>query len=166
MSYDQMAVGCVVIAAFVEATQQALTGAPTVAGVLPSFLASGLLNYVPLALITVAAFLWIIQARTPALRKSGVIEVLAGKGTTDAITPLTLVENQTIRRATVVLDGHHYKNCTFDQVTFRFDGGPFEWTNCASTNASIHSDNKMIKAYEKALALIGREHKGQWTFHV
>lgn len=74
-----MAVGCVVIAAFVEATQQALTGAPTVANVLPSFLSSGLVNYVPLALISIAVFLWIIGARAPANSNAGVASVASGE---------------------------------------------------------------------------------------
>jgi hypothetical protein len=60
-SLDHMAVGCVVIAGVVEAAQQALTSAPKVSSVLPSFINSPNLNYVPLGLITLAGVLWVVN---------------------------------------------------------------------------------------------------------
>ncbi len=65
-SLDHMAVGCVVIAGVIEATQQALTSAPRVSDVLPHLATSPNVNYLPLGLITVAAMLWIVrQFRNP-----------------------------------------------------------------------------------------------------
>jgi hypothetical protein len=62
---NAMAIGCVVIAALVEAAQQALTGAPKVSAVLPTFLISPNVNYIPLILLSISGLLWVIKHSRP-----------------------------------------------------------------------------------------------------
>jgi hypothetical protein len=84
----------------------------------------------------------------------------------DDKTDLIVVENETISRQTVPLDGHHYKNCTLDHVTYQFDGGPFAITDCHSSNHNFKSNDEAIKAFQRALAIVGRAHGGTWTFTI
>src|SRR5712671_363556 len=58
-----MAVGCVVVAGIVEAGQQALKGAPDVSNLLPAFLNSEKLNYLPLILLIIGGFMWVLGRR-------------------------------------------------------------------------------------------------------
>ncbi len=60
-SLDGMAIGCVVVAGLIEAAQQALNSSPDIIKTLPKFFSSGRWNYVPLGLISIAAFLWVLN---------------------------------------------------------------------------------------------------------
>jgi len=60
-----LAVSCVIVAAIIEAWQQALTGSPKVAEVLPSL--DGAWHYAPLILLIIAGVSWLVgRSRKPA----------------------------------------------------------------------------------------------------
>src|SRR5277367_3536833 len=60
LSFDHMAVGCVVIAGIVEAAQQALKGAPDFSKTLPDVFTSENLNYLPFVLLVVGGVMWVL----------------------------------------------------------------------------------------------------------
>ncbi len=61
-------VSCILIAAAVEAAQQALSSAPNVKAALPDFAISPKVNYVPLALLIIAGIVWIAAHRRSHVR--------------------------------------------------------------------------------------------------
>ena len=45
--------------------------------------------------------------------------------------PSIYVKNETIRKDTVPLDGHHYIKCKFIDCTILYSGGDWNWTECS-----------------------------------
>jgi hypothetical protein len=45
-------------------------------------------------------------------------------------TPLTVVMNQHFKNRHLQLDNHDYVDCSFEYVTFEYQGGPWRITNC------------------------------------
>jgi hypothetical protein len=122
LSLDHMAVVCVVIAGVVEATQQALSNAPNVTTVLPTFVVSPNLNYVPLGLLTVAGFMWVVKQfqKVPA-ESAPVVEQIPP----DPVAPqIEEVVNQPFKNQEVLLDGHAYFACIFENCSFVYNFGP------------------------------------------
>jgi hypothetical protein len=64
--------------------------------------------------------------------------------------PLTQVRDQTFANQTVEVDGKEFVDCTFDSVTFKFEGeAPFRFTTVHFEHASklaVASDNPAIQA--------------------
>lgn len=52
----------------------------------------------------------------------------------------------------VVLDGHSYVNCIFENVTFEFNGGNFAFVNNTAAGVRFKSKNKDINSAISALA--------------
>jgi hypothetical protein len=70
--------------------------------------------------------------------------------------PFTEIRGKTFKNETVQLDGNAFIDCTFDNVTLKFDGqAPFRFTNDHFENRSklqITSSNPVIKS---TIELIG-----------
>jgi hypothetical protein len=70
--------------------------------------------------------------------------------------PLHQIREKTFKNETVELDGNSYVNCTFDTVTFKFEGqAPFGFVNSHFENLSklqVVSNNPIIKS---TLELVG-----------
>src|SRR5215467_9673898 len=70
--------------------------------------------------------------------------------------PLTEIRQKTFKNETVQLDGNAFIDCTFDNVTLKFDGqAPFRFTNSHFENRSkfqITSNNPVITS---TIELIG-----------
>jgi hypothetical protein len=64
--------------------------------------------------------------------------------------PLKQIQAKTFKNETVQLDGNDFIDCTFDNVTLKFDGqAPFRLTNdhwVSHSKFSIASDNPVIKS--------------------
>jgi hypothetical protein len=62
--------------------------------------------------------------------------------------PLTEYRGKTYKDETVQIDGNHFVDCTFDNVTFRFDGqAPFRFTNDHFQGAfRLTSNNPVVKS--------------------
>jgi hypothetical protein len=62
--------------------------------------------------------------------------------------PLKEYRGKTYKNETVQIDGNNFIECTFDNVTFRFDGeAPFRFTNDHFTGKfSLTSNNPVVKA--------------------
>jgi hypothetical protein len=62
--------------------------------------------------------------------------------------PLKEYRGKTYKDETVQIDGNNFIDCTFDNVTFRFDGeAPFSFTNDHFTGKfSLTSNNPVVKA--------------------
>jgi hypothetical protein len=64
--------------------------------------------------------------------------------------PLRQIQTKTFRNETVQIDGNEFIDCTFDNVTFQFDGtAPFRFTNDhfqGHSKYSITSNNPVIKS--------------------
>jgi hypothetical protein len=76
--------------------------------------------------------------------------------------PLKQIRQTTFKDQTVSLDGNEYVDCTFINVTFKFEGqAPFRLTNDHFENHSkfgITSDDPAIKAtIQLMIALVGLE---------
>jgi hypothetical protein len=68
--------------------------------------------------------------------------------------PLKEIRGKTFKDETVQLDGNSFIDCTFDNVTFRFDGeAPFRFTNDHFTGKfSLTSNNPVVKT---TMGLVG-----------
>jgi hypothetical protein len=68
--------------------------------------------------------------------------------------PLKEIRGKTFKDETVELDGNSFIDCTFDNVSFRFDGdAPFRFTNDHFTGKfSLTSNNPIVKT---TMELIG-----------
>lgn len=131
-----MAVGCVVIAAFVEAAQQALIGAPKVSAALPAFVTNPNVNYGPLGLLIFAGLLWVIKQFQRKQVPSTKVVNSAENEEISADSPLVFrkgmlawrnsrtrqVANKEFVNQEVPLDGIEYIDCKFDRVTFVYNG--------------------------------------------
>jgi hypothetical protein len=64
--------------------------------------------------------------------------------------PLRQIRQQTFKNQTVQLDGNEYVDCTFENVTFKFEGeAPFRFTNDhfeKGSKFSVTSDSPPVKA--------------------
>jgi hypothetical protein len=64
--------------------------------------------------------------------------------------PLKQIRQTTFKDQTVTLDGNEYVDCTFDNVTFKFNGeAPFRLTNYhfeKNSKLGIASDNPAVKS--------------------
>ena len=64
--------------------------------------------------------------------------------------PLKEIRAKTFKNETVQLDGNAFIDCTFDNVTFKFDGeAPFGFTNdhfSPNSKYAITSNNPVVKA--------------------
>jgi hypothetical protein len=58
--HEAVTITCIVIAAIVEAAEQALASAPKVSMLLPAFIHNGFWNYVPLAFLIIAGAIWLL----------------------------------------------------------------------------------------------------------
>ena len=70
---------------------------------------------------------------------------------------LVAIEGRVFSHEQVILDGFSYRNCTFDNVVFLFNGGPGEIINCtlkAGKNGFL-SFNKPIERTIKILHTMG-----------
>jgi hypothetical protein len=105
MEYIEL--GCVALAAFVMAGDEALRHAPNVASIIPRL--RGWWRYLPALLVSVAAVMWIAQN-------------FAVPGShTEPVSPLAHIKDiygQKFADQTVPLDGYGYFNCEFSDVTF------------------------------------------------
>jgi hypothetical protein len=67
---------------------------------------------------------------------------------------LETISDQTFRDDRIVLDGHEYTNCTFYNVTFEYDGGPYKFTHNKVYGALFETKNSdMEKAFRFAGAI-------------
>src|SRR5262245_21730888 len=64
--------------------------------------------------------------------------------------PLTQIQSRTFKNETVQIDGNEFIECTFYNVTFKFDGqAPFRFTNDhfhLPLKIGISSDNPIVKS--------------------
>jgi hypothetical protein len=124
LSFDHMAVGCVVIAGFVEATQQALKGAPDFSKTLPNIFNSENLNYVPFVLLVVGGVMWILGRKTKP-------ELLAGQADLRRFT-VTGVD----RIQSMMLDVQH----EWEQVSRAYDETVAAWNAIHATREKKRSE--------------------------
>jgi hypothetical protein len=119
--WDWIGFGSLWTGAIVMAFEGALAWAPRFREVVPRFFKSSFWAFVPLALL-------IISTAVLGARAVGWI----GGPSKPAATPETIswsseykpaeVSNRHFRSEVVILDGFHYSNCTFDDVTFKYNG--------------------------------------------
>jgi hypothetical protein len=64
--------------------------------------------------------------------------------------PLTQIQSRTFKNETVQIDGNEFIDCTFDNVTFKFNGqAPFHFSNVhfhVPSKFEISSDNPIVKS--------------------
>jgi hypothetical protein len=140
---DPAAVGCIFVAAIVEATEEALKRSPHVVAKMPEFLTTGLWAFVPLALVVVATILFVVRYVLPKHRKAP-----EGSAAEEWAKPLPIVFRRTFKNETVLVDGSDFVECQFDQVTLEYNGKrPFRFTNCAFSRAgyNLQSKNPIIQ---------------------
>jgi hypothetical protein len=111
--------------AVIEAVNEALKGAPQVTGNPPVHIVS-LLNYLPIALLSLLAMAWLIRllfspsksspnfVSSPLERFNGVLRWREGR--------LKQVAGKQFTNQEVPLDGIEYIDCVFDGVTFVYNG--------------------------------------------
>ena len=73
----------------------------------------------------------------------------------DPSRPLNLVSNKYFHNERVPLDGFRYSNCTFENVTFVYDGGKTEFSNNTVRGYTIASDSPVINAAMKVFFEMG-----------
>jgi hypothetical protein len=66
---------------------------------------------------------------------------------------LTTVVNHKFSNEVVVLDGHDYEHCTFENVTFEYDGGAFKMVNNTGSGILIKTKNRDV---ERGMAFLGK----------
>jgi hypothetical protein len=117
LAYSGLLVGAVMVA-----YETALNTSPHIAAKLPSLAASGL-GFVPLALLILSGAVFLLQ-------RLGVLPH-GGKGKTPEVYPfawrgpgtaLIPVVREKFFNTKVLLDGHSYTQCTFENVTFVYNG--------------------------------------------
>jgi hypothetical protein len=116
MEYIEL--GCVALAAFAMAGDEALRHAPNVASIIPRL--RGWWRFLPALLVSVAAVMWVSQNFA-----------LPGSHTEPQPTPVHIkdIYGQKFTDQTVPLDGYGYFNCEFSGVTFVYNGGPSRIVN-------------------------------------
>lgn len=173
---DGMAVGCVVIAGAFEAYQQALNGStPQTIGSLPSAIASlntGRWNYLPLILLILGAALWVIRQLLPRQERSEgeVLGPTIGRPIPLPRPRLQVAEgwtsfrpeevsNRKYERSELLLDGTHFRNCTFTQMHLYYDGtAPIAFTDCQfdeQTRQGIASHSPSIAQWMEIIRHLG-----------
>lgn len=84
-------------------------------------------------------------------------KALEGKGIYPA---LKVIENQHFKDQLVSIDGNRYKNCTFDNVTFRWHGKPYAFDKVfinGSRNVEVDGDVADVVNFLAALDLLNSE---------
>jgi hypothetical protein len=68
---------------------------------------------------------------------------------------LEIVSDKTFTNTTILLDGHDYRHCTFNNVTFEYGGRPFGLSNSFISGAHFSSTNPDIDQTFLFLAKLG-----------
>jgi hypothetical protein len=113
-----------------------------------------MLSHIPLVWGIVVLVLliagWVFEASYRAYRSASPSNNVADSKS------LLLINRQVFTRQDVPLDGHHYLNCLFHDVTFVFNGGYFKLTYCSVTKPfDIRTDKVGIREFLNML-LVGR----------
>lgn len=116
-AWDWITYGCLGIAAFGLALGSLLKEYPSMVSWMPEIFSSPKWAFVPALLFVVATIIFLVRTFAP-----GQLDV-ANQNPKE--TKLELITGQNFKNETVLLDGKSYHNCTFDNVTFRWNGGPF-----------------------------------------
>src|SRR4051794_17438943 len=126
-AFDIATIGGLLTVAVIEALNEAWK---TEAHVSPSLLP--LFHYAPLAILVVLGLLWIgrsiwsFRPRLPHLTNPSF-----HFPTPNWHDPLTPIVNRTFRNETVELDGKNFVDCSFENVTFLYNGTtPTGFSNC------------------------------------
>ena len=74
--------------------------------------------------------------------------VKATTAPTSSDTRLQHIRDRTFRNETVQLDGHHFSNCTFVNVTLSHNGGSYSWSNATFRGMTwVHSDKPELVSH-------------------
>jgi hypothetical protein len=68
---------------------------------------------------------------------------------------LEIVSDKTFTNTTILLDGHDYRHCTFNNVTLEYDGRPFSFLNNLVSGSRFSSTNPDINQAFGFLAKLG-----------
>jgi hypothetical protein len=123
-------------------------------GVAPSFLAAGFWNYVPLVLVTIALAIFLYRLLSPAAPPTLEEKSEEDLGP-DWMEKLQLVANKHYTSTEVKLDDMHYVGCSFDSVTFVYNGGPFAFEKNRIGRHVIKSDKPALNRFANLLVLFG-----------
>ena len=153
--WDWVGYAAIAFAATFQAADAGLKQAPKLAAKMPSFIDPELAAFVPLALVvfgTVVLFIrhWRSPLDTKPVDASS--ENKSGETETDAVSSpdwdQRLEKHFRVRfqNETVLLDGHEFIDCHFENVTFKFDGiKPFRFTGKNTGNSrKVTTDNKIV----------------------
>ena len=69
--------------------------------------------------------------------------------------PLIMVQGKFYRSERVILDGYHYDHCTFENVTFVYNGGPGQFSFNTMKGFTLASDKPEINSAFKMLFDLG-----------
>lgn len=126
-------IGCLVVAALIEATQQALSSSPKVAAKLPPL--DGVWHYVPLVLLILAGVSWLLRPRHT------ITGIAPSEFKNVKWKPVNRVH---FKNETVKIDSKRFYYCIFDNVTLEYDGtGPFEMIGCQSNGQLVAETSNM-----------------------
>lgn len=65
--------------------------------------------------------------------------------------------NQRFEGVTVTLDGNSYRDCTFENVTFHYSGGPLDMANCAMDRFAFQFGGDLANGLYALYQLFGTE---------
>lgn len=129
------------------------------------------LSFPPLALVVILYLIFARKGEEMSSRKKLLIGILLVVGALayaadladrfgwtarlETLMPLVAVSDQAFVNERVILDGHSYNHCTFDNVKFVYNGGVFELKNSKIGSYWIASDDRKIDAAIGALNGLG-----------
>ena len=155
-AWDWIAYGCLGIAAFGLAFGAIWRENPAMFSGWPDFWKNSMWSFVPMALFALGTVVLIVRL----FFVSAPSDLPSSKFEFHDTPPHIVVSKKTFVNERVMLDGRAYRNCTFENVTFVFNGTePFELTgNTINGRIQLASDNPSISgtfAMMRGLGLLG-----------
>src|SRR5271170_3550391 len=134
--------GCIVIAGFIEAAQQAMKDAPNFTALFPRWMSGSFWNYLPLLLLCVGGAAWIVGRFLPS--KPNQVQPNGDWREAFRKPHFELITGHTFVNKSIGIDGKSFRDCVFENVSFVFRGNaPTEFlgTTRVTGGFSFDTDN-------------------------